>query len=477
MSSDLSPNEAKHLIGLCEAGRLFEVEAWIRGGRPLKVPDQAKKTPLGVAVSTGFHSLVELLLRQEDSQQAKNDTLRQALQLRRPDLVELAVRYGAEIASVPFLGVLLTGDRPIVAFFLEEGADPIADFPFAHAFHELRAKTTLGAYLDCKRNRPELAQQLQQQADMALRQFCHDGNLKWVSLLMWSGADPRSNGPTLEDIDDPEMFTTAFREACTSGQLEILKRLKPDRERDDLGSLLQRAAFFAHRDIIAYLLDLGANPNDKPDGGSSALDASIRHLGWEDFDRVLYRYGPHHKTAAYKVSKTREAIRLLIEHGAIWKPDPSTLNDARRILYRIDPEVAVELAGLLLNHRACAETTLHEFLRTPRMRQHIATCERQLSRLGLTPDGRRRPEMREARPRTPSSYVLARYDRKKLYDEVWSEPTQKVAARYGISDVALSKVCRQLNIPKPPRGYWAKKSAGLPVLRRPKLAPLQVSRF
>ena len=53
--------------------------------------------------------------------------------------------------------------------FLDKGADPITDFPFAHAFHELRAKTTLGTYLDCKRQHPELADKLQEQADMALR--------------------------------------------------------------------------------------------------------------------------------------------------------------------------------------------------------------------------------------------------------------------------------------------------------------------
>ena len=36
---------------------------------------------------------------------------------------------------------------------------------------------------------------------MALRQFCQEGNLKWVSLLMWAGANPRSRGPALDDVD------------------------------------------------------------------------------------------------------------------------------------------------------------------------------------------------------------------------------------------------------------------------------------
>ena len=97
-------------------------------------------------------------------------------------------------------------------------------------------------------------------------------------------------------------------------------------------------------------------------------------------------------------------------------------------------------------------------------------------RVGVTLEGRRRSESREAKNPPPSSYVLTHYDRERLYNDVWSEPTQKVAARYGISDVAIAKVCRQLNIPKPPRGYWAKQAAGQAVLRRPKLPPLEDSK-
>ncbi len=138
----------------------------------------------------------------------------------------------------------------------------------------------------------------------------------------------------------------------------------------------------------------------------------------------------------------------------MWKPEPSSLNDTRRILYRIEPEVTVELIGLLLTHEN-GKDAARELLRVPRMRQHVASCERQLSRLGLTVDGRRRSEV--GTTRAPSPYIPAQYDRERLYEEVWSELTQKVAARYGISDVALSKVCKQLNVPKPPRGYWPRR--------------------
>ncbi len=52
------------------------------------------------------------------------------------------------------------------------------------------------------------------------------------------------------------------------------------------------------------------------------------------------------------------------------------------------------------------------------------------------------------------------YDREKLYEEVWKEPALVVAKRYGISSVWLGKVCRQLNVPVPPRGYWARVRSG-----------------
>ena len=66
---------------------------------------------------------------------------------------------------------------------------------------------------------------------------------------------------------------------------------------------------------------------------------------------------------------------------------------------------------------------------------------------------------------------FVKIDRKTLYEEIWKIPTAQLAKKYGITDVALSKICKKLNIPKPPRGYWARKSAGQQVGRQklPKL--------
>jgi len=49
-------------------------------------------------------------------------------------------------------------------------------------------------------------------------------------------------------------------------------------------------------------------------------------------------------------------------------------------------------------------------------------------------------------------YVTLRYKRAKLYEEVWAQAVTKVAVRYGISDIALRKICKQLAVPLPPLG-------------------------
>jgi hypothetical protein len=59
------------------------------------------------------------------------------------------------------------------------------------------------------------------------------------------------------------------------------------------------------------------------------------------------------------------------------------------------------------------------------------------------------------------------WNREELYTEVWEQPLVKLATKYGISNVALGKVCRKLQIPLPGRGYWARKAFGKATKRIP----------
>ena len=50
--------------------------------------------------------------------------------------------------------------------------------------------------------------------------------------------------------------------------------------------------------------------------------------------------------------------------------------------------------------------------------------------------------------------------REHLFERVWTVPMSKLAPEYGISDVGLAKVCKRMEIPRPPRGYWRQLETG-----------------
>jgi hypothetical protein len=80
-------------------------------------------------------------------------------------------------------------DPTLMQLFLDGGADVVTEYPFTMAFSE-KIRTALNRFVVYKRSHPELDLELQEQVDRALRFFAREGNLKWVSLLMWAGGDP-----------------------------------------------------------------------------------------------------------------------------------------------------------------------------------------------------------------------------------------------------------------------------------------------
>lgn len=55
-----------------------------------------------------------------------------------------------------------------------------------------------------------------------------------------------------------------------------------------------------------------------------------------------------------------------------------------------------------------------------------------------------------------------------LYQAVWADPVFHVAKRLNISDRGLAEVCRRMDVPTPPRGYWRKVQTG----QQPSVTPL-----
>ncbi|NEW86874.1 hypothetical protein DU475_06305 [Rhodopseudomonas sp. WA056] len=54
--------------------------------------------------------------------------------------------------------------------------------------------------------------------------------------------------------------------------------------------------------------------------------------------------------------------------------------------------------------------------------------------------------------------------REELYTLVWQRPMSRLAEEFGISGNGLAKICDRMDVPYPPRGYWAKREAGKPVV-------------
>jgi hypothetical protein len=293
--------EAEQLLRLCREGRLFELQALVAAGKSLSVPAHYRQTPMRIALNTGFHSLIEFLLRHEENQSAKDDVLRQACWSGQRSVMQLALNHGASIGGVSFQSVIETWDRGVAQLFLEHGADPVTNAPFG---------------------------------------------------------------------------------------------------------------------------------------------------------------------------KSLAALGFLLEKGARWTPDDRAIADTRRALYRVDGEGVAAVVTLLRAHHACDDNILTALVRTEKMRNMLAEANRQ--RAGAERHAKRmtgretlRPEFPSPAKPAPARLPPSRYDRQRLYGEVWSEPTQQVAKRYGVSDVAIAKACALLAIPKPPRGYWAKKAAGHKLPDRP----------
>ena len=69
--------------------------------------------------------------------------------------------------------------------------------------------------------------------------------------------------------------------------------------------------------------------------------------------------------------------------------------------------------------------------------------------------------------------------RNDLCNLVWSKPVTKIAQDYDVSDSAIIKICKKMEIPKPGRGYWVKVECGkkVKVTPLPKLSKKGVDRY
>jgi hypothetical protein len=471
------PEELAELHALCRHGRLYDVEEWVRHGRPLRLDPETPRprrwmSALELGIESGSHGLVLLLLcNGYDPDLEPDSPLDLALASRRWDLLDLLLDWGADPSRVDLRTLFETYQSDLFRRFRELGVDLTKGHALAEALAEHSSHKPLFGF--AKRLRPQ-DPRIQRELDMALLHHAGRGNAKGVQLCLWAGADPHARTPDLRDVDDDEdaddcFGVTPIWMACLHGDPDIVRRLGPDPETDDFDALYQVTDSAAVLEILAE----SALPRDV-----GSVIAS--HLSAFDFRTNSWR--------------STHILRKLFEIGIRW--EDATKDGVARVrsdLLQLPEESFVEIVKLLAERDHCAPALLKELGRTPAMRK-------KMKKVGFYPpseeDQRRREQIRPTRGREvlkkfgieipkppkpkrrrPQAIEIAperrgrreiRLSREELYERVWTEPVAAVAERWGISGPGLAKACRRAEIPVPPRGYWAKVHAE----KKPRRTPL-----
>ena len=352
------PEDMKELRRLVREGKLFAVQKWIADGKRTFDPDSAWSSPLEIAVDTGFHSMVELLLQQGVDKQERNYMLERAVGDGNFELIKLLVEYDADPKCVDFEEVCRTGHPFIIKFFIDRGIDAETDQPFARALCYPKHRY-LGVYMRYRKKFPSFKRQL----NLALRHLAREGNLKWVSMLMWAGGNPHLHLPDIGEKPCPRTDTSALEEAVHRDRQEIVDKIGIDPKRDNVDRMFELACLLGHTKIAEKLLAAGANPLGKNDS-AEPMDKAMWHLQWEMEDHYGFRSELRAKVAL-------EAVVRLANLGARWQPGASDLRRFRRNLYFFDLTFSENMIRTLHSHKVCAPDVLLRLITAPKMKEFL----------------------------------------------------------------------------------------------------------
>ncbi len=288
-------------------------------------------------------------------------------------MVKLMVEHGADIAWVDMREVFGTYEPGLMDYFIEQGSDVETDKPLAYAFCR-KIYPALGFYKRYKERFPNL----KEQANIALRHHCNKWNLKWVSLMLWLGADPYSRGERdPDDSDDSDASSVPWcgiDYAISNGHPEILdlRQVGYRPQHPDAVKLLKFAS--EHGDLVAVdkLLSHGYRPNDRPDGTSSLISGEqMRPISyWQWLDLKNFK-GEHRFNWDESVEKLK-VLALLLKNGARWRPaDKAEIISMRKSLKESPPDFSAEFVWLMAKYQACERGVMKMLFNPEGFRIHV----------------------------------------------------------------------------------------------------------
>lgn len=473
------PENLADLHQLCRQHRLYEVEEWIRAGRPLQLAAEVSvkgrhwTSALEIGLQAQNQALVLLLLcNGYDLELERACPLDLALRVRRWDLVELLLEWGADPHRVCLADLFDTYRLELFDRFTHIGVDLTAGHELATALaHHPGNKPLFGFAKRHRMTNPKIQTEL----DMALAYHAgRDGNEKGVQLCLWAGADPHAQAPSLRYLDladEEDAGTCAVEEACRAGHSRILAKLRPDPSRADFDVLYACAPNAAVVELLARI-------------------ATPKRVG-----HVIRLQAYWMQNRIFGGGRSADVLRAFFRAGIRWREaTEEEITETRRALLRMRDETFVDVLKLLADGDHCAPSILHSLARSSSMRKRLRA-------VGFLPsvsnDARGQHGMRPTRarevlakcgvpgPKTkrrlPSVVEIGwrrgpgrelRIPRVALFERIWSEPVEQLAEAWGLSGRGLAKACERARIPVPPRGFWAKVQHGKAV-RRPQLPALQ----
>lgn len=163
----------------------------------------------------------------------------------------------------------------------------------------------------------------------------------------------------------------------------------------------------------------------------------------------MYCYAPNHP-CANKAGKVMEHVYVIYKQigRPLTKDECVHHIDRNRKNNSAENLVLLTLAEHRILHAIEDNGVIYKELNCPSCGDIILTTERQDQKHCST----------SCASKAHKKFEVTEEELSKL---VWELPTTKIADIYGVSDTAISKRCKLFGISKPPRGYWAKKYAGL----------------
>jgi hypothetical protein len=384
--------EIQPLIELCKAGKLFEIQEWIAAGKVVNSPIYAshrasRRSPLEIAVERGFHSLVNVLLKGGAAIEGTgyDGPVEKALDMRRLDLIQLFVEHGYDVKSASMERVFATWAPQIIEFFIDNGANVEDGNPLAWALC-CRNRTALGIFKKYKDRFPGF----QEQANIALRHNCKEGNMKWVSLLLWAGADPYAPGSDnyQTERDDEERGLSALGYAALWRHFEVfrMKRIRLDPKHPVAREVMRYIGCEEGFEVLRDLLEKGMDPNDRETGGCSAIPSLLNLMAFDVsiHPRDYFSHFSQEGDSAKCRGKIK-LIHLLAKHGARWVPkDASEINAVRKSLLKLAPDYTVEFVWIMAKYQACSQPAIAQLLHTPTITKHVSGFSERLAELMAT---------------------------------------------------------------------------------------------